>query len=55
MLRDLDDLYLVGSISGRPSLVSMNGMNTASKLKRPHSIAVVWALTQSLKIELAAT
>lgn len=46
---------LTRSNSGRPSLVSMKGMNTASKLRMPHSIAVICPLIQSRKMLLTAT
>ena len=37
------------SSRGRPSLVNMNGINTASKFRMPASIAVTDPLIQSLK------
>ena len=46
---------LTRSNSGRPSLVNMKGMNTASKLRMPHSTAVTWPLIQSRRMLLTAT
>src|SRR5262249_25695577 len=43
------------SSNSLPSAVSMNGANTPSKLKMPHSTAVIRPLTQYRKIELMAT
>jgi hypothetical protein len=43
------------SITGRPSAANMYGMKTASKERIQVSMAVIWPLIQSRRIELTAT